>query len=201
MQPSTHEPDEKRPESPAPTQTVNGLDRGAIFQTLDAVKGDPELAEFQFRLANEWCSGGQNRSTFSSFHGTKQELRHAKTFTEQADEPPVLLGQDAAPNPVEHLLHALTSCVTTSMVVHAAARGLSIDALESRVEGDIDLRGFLGVSPDVPKGYRAIRMTFRLRGDFSDEQLDEIVRAGPQYSPVFNSVSPGVPISVRGERF
>jgi len=56
-------------------------------------------------------------------------------FHSGRDEHEVLLGNDTGANPVEHLLHALASCVTTSMVYHAAARGIAIDQVESLLEG------------------------------------------------------------------
>ena len=65
----------------------------------------------------------------------------------EADDPPNLAGHDEAPNPVEHLLHALASCLTTSMVAHAAVRGIAIEALESELEGDRDCRRRARASP------------------------------------------------------
>ena len=85
----------------------------------------------------------------------------------EADEPPLLLGRDQGANPVEYLLHALAACVTTSMVYHAAAKGIAIEEVESTVEGSLDLRGFLGVDPKVRKGYENIRMNFRIKADVS----------------------------------
>ena len=109
--------------------------------------------------------GNHNRSEVTGFYGARQEITHAQAFTMDADEPPILAGQDTAPNPVEHLLHALASCLTTSMVAHAAVRGIAIEELESELEGDIDLNGFLGLDGNVPKGYTEIRARFRVKAD------------------------------------
>jgi uncharacterized OsmC-like protein len=112
----------------------------------------------------------------------------------------VLLGEDGAPNPVEYLLHALAACVTTSMVYHAAARGIQLDEVESTLEGDIDLHGFLELDKSVRQGYQGIRMNFKVKADVPDDQLQEIVQLGTGHSPVFDSVTNGVPISVTAER-
>jgi uncharacterized OsmC-like protein len=97
---------------------------------------------------------------------------------------------------VEYLLHALAACVTTSMVYHAAAKGIRIEEVESRVEGDIDLRGFLGLDENVPRGYKSIRMKFKIKADAPEEKLEEIVRLGPTFSPVFDTVTRAVNVEV-----
>jgi len=112
------------------------------------------------------------------------------------DEPPVLLGNNEGRNPVEYLLVALSGCITTSIVAHASAKGIEIKSVESRYEGDIDLRGFLGLSEDVPVGYQEIRVFFKIDADVSDEQKEEMVRMGQKYSPVYNTITRSAPVSV-----
>jgi uncharacterized OsmC-like protein len=118
----------------------------------------------------------------------------------QADEPAILLGKDTAANPVEYLLHALAACLTTSMIYHAAARGIQIEEVESSLEGDIDLHGFLDLDRKVRNGYQGIRVNFKIKADVPDEQLQEIVKLGPGRSPVFDSLTNGVPVSVTAAR-
>jgi len=181
-------------------QMMNGVDVARLFETINAVKAQPELATFKFRITNSWKGGGENRSEITDFHGCMQDIRHARPFTLVADEPDVLLGADNGANPVEFLLHALAACVTTSMVYHAAAKGIAIEAIESSLEGDLDLRGFLGIDPSVRNGYQQIRMKVKMKTNGSDEQINEICCLGPMFSPVFDSVTKGVPVSVTAER-
>jgi uncharacterized OsmC-like protein len=180
---------------------INGVNVNDLFTTIDAIKATPTIAKFNFRIHNEWESASQNHSTVDKFYGGGQELSRLKPFVLQADEPAVLLGKDAAANPVEHLLHALASCLTTSMVYHAAARGIQIEAVESSFEGDIDLHGFLDLDKDVRKGYQGIRVNFKIKADVPDEQLQEIVELGTGHSPVFDSLTKGVPVVVNAGRF
>jgi uncharacterized OsmC-like protein len=181
----------------AQADVVNGVDVGKLFETVEAIRQTPGLAAFRFRLNNEWIDCGHNRSTIKTFYGAgREDDSRTQPFVLDADEPPVLLGTDKAANPVEYLLHALAACVTTSMVYHAAAKGIRIEEVESEVEGDIDLRGFLGLDESVPRGYRGIRMAFRIKADAPDEMLEEIVRLGPTFSPVFDTVTRPVSVEV-----
>ena len=113
----------------------------------------PRMGACRFRASNRWMAGAHNRTTVTGFYGAMQEIPHKQSFMMDADEPEILAGNDAAANPVEHLLHALASCLTTSMVAHAAVRGIAIESVESELEGDIDLNGFLGLSPENREGF------------------------------------------------
>ena len=157
------------------SNTVNGVAVDDLFNTINAVKATPSIAKFNFRIHNQWEGSSRNSSSVNGYCGALQELSRTKPFVLKADEPAILLGTDTAANPVEHLLHALAACVTTSMVYHAAARGIQIDAVESTFEGDIDLHGFLGLDKSVRQGYQEIRVTFKIRANVPDEQLQEIV--------------------------
>ena len=186
-----------RQETSAASRVMNGVNLDNLMATVTAIKGDPELGACRFRASNAWLAGNHNRSTVKGFYGARQEMAHKKTFTMDADEPAILAGNDEGANPVEHLLHALASCLTTSMVAHAAVRGIRIESLESELEGDLDLNGFLGLDESVPKGYTAIRAKFRVKCDPKD--MDRI-RELAKHSPVFNTLAQGtrVEVEVRG---
>jgi uncharacterized OsmC-like protein len=181
----------------AQEKVVNGVSVDKLFGTIDAVKEAPGIAKFKFRAKNKWIKGGLNRTTIKDFYGTQKDLTHKKQFELDADEPPLLLSTDEGPNPVEYLLTGLAACVTTTIVYHGAAKGIEIRGVESRLEGDLDLRGFLGISEDVPVGYENIRMYVNIDADISDEQKEELCRMGAKYSPVFNSISNATPVSVQ----
>ena len=97
---------------------------------------------------------------------------------------------------MEYLLTALSGCLTTSLIAHASARGIEIKKVESRYEGDLDLRGFLGISDDVPVGFQNIRVYFKIDADVSEEEKEELIRMAQKYSPVFNTVTKSAPVSV-----
>ena len=176
--------------------TVNGIDMETLQGTVQAIEQEPELGKCRFRASNKWIGGNHNCTTITGFFGAKQEIAHKQAFELHADEPAILAGNDAGANPVEHLLNALAACVTTSMVAHAAVRGIHIAELESELEGDIDLRGFLGLSSDVPKGYTDIRIKFKVKADVDNmERLKRLTA----FSPVFNTITQGANVDIQVE--
>ncbi len=177
-------------------KVVNGVNVTQLFNTIDAVKADSAIAKFKFRVTNQWINGGHNRTTITDFYGAKQEHRHTEPFELDEDEPQVLLGEDLGPNPVEYLLTGLAGCLTSSLIYHSAAKGIAIRGVQSRLEGDLDLRGFLGLSKDVKVGYENIRVYFKIDADVSDEQKEELIRMAQKYSPVFNTVSNPTAVTV-----
>jgi uncharacterized OsmC-like protein len=181
------------------TNDVNGVNVDELFGTIDAVKKAPVIAKFKFRADNQWMGGGHNRTTIKNYYGIQKDHEHKAPFTLDADEPPLLLGRGLGPNPVEYALTALAACVTTAIVYHAAAKGVAIRSMESRLEGDIDLQGFLGIKKDVPRGYQEIRMYVTIDADAPPEKLEEIVQLGPAYSPVFDTITRAVPVKVQLE--
>src|SRR5829696_7116108 len=142
------------------TSVLNGVNLDRLNDTIKAISAQPGLGKFQFRLKNQWVDGGYNESLIKEFYGAgvEDETRNA-AFRLGCDEPDVLLGTDKTPNPAEFVLHALAGCLTTSLIYHAAARGYKIDKMETSFEGDLDLRGFLGLDPSVRKGYNEIRVS------------------------------------------
>lgn len=175
---------------------LNGVDTPTLFGTLDVVKGQPELAKFQFRARNRWQSGTLSETTISTFSGAGGEHNHKTTFKVTADHPGVLVGDDRAPLPIEFLLHALASCITGGIANIAAARGVTLREVESTIEGDINLLGIFGMAKDVRNGYQGIRASFSIKGDASPEKLQEIVEQSRARSAVFDVLTNGVPVSM-----
>jgi uncharacterized OsmC-like protein len=178
---------------------INGVNVDQLFSTIDLIKQNPEVAKFKFRATNKWVNGTHCQATVKDFFGALKEDTSRQPVVFHMDEPPVLLGNNQGTNPVEYLLVALSGCITTSIVAHASAKGIKIKSIESRYEGDIDLRGFLGLSEDVPVGYQEIRIYFRIDADVSEQDKEEMLRMGQKYSPVFNTITKSAPVSVHLE--
>jgi uncharacterized OsmC-like protein len=175
----------------------NGVDSEQMYGTLDAIKADPSLGVFQFRAQNRWIDGAHNRTTIQAFYGAGQEdTTRTHAFTIDAGEPAILLGSDTGPNPAEALLHALAACLTTTLVYVAAARKVRLTSVESTLEGDMDVRGALGLSDEVRNGFSKIRVSFRVSGDAPAEKLREVVERAQARSAVFDMVTNGVPVEV-----
>lgn len=180
--------------------SINGVDVDQLRETIGNIRRDPGLGMAKFRASNRWLKGGHSRIIIHDFDSARQTIAHEHDFRIDADEPPLLLGEDKGANPVEYVLTALSACLTTSLIYHAAAQGIELDEVRSEIEGDLDLRGFLGISDQVRNGYENIRVTFRIKADVPQEKLDELVRLAQKRSPVFDIITNPVPVSVTAER-
>ena len=133
-------------------KTINGYNAEAIESTVAAITENPKIAAFQFRATNEWISGAHNRSYIQGLYGACQEDTSREVpFILDTDMPAVLLGSTKAANPAEIALHALLGCMTTTMMLQGSARGIKVTGVTSKVTGDIDLQGALGLDENVPK--------------------------------------------------
>ncbi len=180
----------------AKESVLNGVNVDKIFETIDSIKGNSEIAKFRFKATNKWVKGGENRTTVNEFYGACQTHSRSKPFEFVKDEPPILLGEDHGANPVEYALSALAGCLTTSLVYHAAAKGIKIDQVESTLEGNLDLRGFLGMDENIRNGYEGIQVNFKIKSDAPKEQLEELVQLAKKRSPVCDIISNPTPVNV-----
>lgn len=176
--------------------SLNGFDLEKMTATIGAIQSQPSLAEFQFRSTGRWFTGGHNRTMVSGFFGAGQEHERREPFVYDKGEPEVLCGNDSGANPVEFLLVALAGCTTTSLAMHSAANGIEIESIETELEGDIDLNGFLGLDPEVKPGYDGIRIRFRIKSDADEATLRKFIGM----SPVCDTVCRPVPVSIEIEK-
>ena len=172
-------------------EKTNGVDVDQIKEVIGAIEADPAYGQFQFRATNQWIDGAVSRSRIKDFFaGSAEDTTREHAFTLDADEPSITAGRNSAPNAVEYLLHALASCLTGTLVYHAAVRGIEIEAVESSYTGDIDVRGLFGLADDVRKGLNKITVKMRVKSQASPEELTELA----MYSPVYDMLSRSSPV-------
>jgi uncharacterized OsmC-like protein len=151
---------------------INGIDAGALRETIAAVTADPALGMTRWRVANQWKGGTRSDGRVEGYEiGGKQV---AKDFTIPIDEPFELCGSNQFPNPQEVLLAAFNACIMVGYVAVCSLEGIAIRSLRIETEGDIDLRGFLGIDPSVAPGYESLRYTVYLEADAGPEQLQKV---------------------------
>ena len=187
---------QKQLEKEQQEQIVNGVNVSKLFGTVEAIKGNPKIAKFNFRAKGKWINGGHNRTTINEFYGACQNFQRQDAFVFEKDEPPVLLGEDHGANPVEYVLTALDGCLITSLIYHAAAKGIKIDEVETSFSGDLNLHGFLGMDKNTRNGYEKIKVEFKIKADAPKEILQELVELAQKRSPVFDIVSHPTPVEV-----
>jgi uncharacterized OsmC-like protein len=175
---------------------LNGVNVTKLLDVMELIKGNSEIARFKFRNRNKWIIGGHNRSSIDGFYGALKENKREVPFVLDNDEPPVLLSEDRGANPVEQVLHGLAGCITTTLVYHAAAKGIRIDEMETSFEGDLDLRGLLGLPGAKRRGYEEIRVTVKVKADATKEEIEELVKLAERRSPVYDIVTNPVPVKV-----
>ncbi|MBK8267321.1 MAG: OsmC family protein [Planctomycetes bacterium] len=167
----------------------NGIDTTALRASMKAIAQKPGEGKVRFHVCTEWSGGTQSTTRVEDWQiGDKTQGR---SFTILADEPPELLGNSIAPNPQELLMAGLNACLTVGYVTGCSMRGIEVDSLEIETEGDLDLRGFLGLDPNVKPGYDELRYTVRIRSSGTKEQIQQIHDTVMATSPnFFNLANP-----------
>ena len=177
-------------------KTVNGFKTQDIMNTVGAIQSNPEIAKFKFRVRNKWISGGHNRSSIKDFYGgCVEDESRTEPFVFDNSEPPILLGNNEGANPVEFILHGLAGCMTTTMMLKAAANGIEVDHVESFLEGSLDVQGFLGLDDSIRNGYQNIKVNFKIEGNLTEDEKKQLISFAYK-SPVFDIVTNKVPVAV-----
>jgi uncharacterized OsmC-like protein len=166
---------------------VNGLDLAALGEVVEAIGADPKQALVGFDVTTRWTGQTRSETTVEGF--TMAGERITRTHKIVADEPCELLGNDSAPNPQELLMAAFNACITVGYVAGASLKGITLDALELKTRGELDLRGFLGLSDEVIPGYESIAYEVKIKGDGTPQQYEEIHQTVLKTSPNYFNIS------------
>ncbi|WP_336038107.1 OsmC family protein [Halobacterium yunchengense] len=169
-------------------KTVNGVDVEQLEGAVEAITADPEKGQFTFRAETEWTDALQSVTTIDEFDQAGETVA-TREFTIEGDEPEQILGERTAPNAVELLLAALGSCLSVGYAANAAAMGVELRGLRFEMEGDVDLRGFLGISEDVRAGYDDVACTVYLDADASAEDVDALRERVEATSPLMDNIA------------
>lgn len=174
---------------------TNGIDVDQLVATIDAIKADPSLGQFKFRATSSWNDGTHNTGRVEAFtHAGEQDTSRSAPFEFEGDEPPVLLGNNRGANAVELLLQALGFCYAVGYAANAAAKGIELSSMEYEIEGDFDVRPFLGLDGARP-GFTEIRAKGKVSSpNATAEQLEELCQYVQDTSPVRDSLAGQVPI-------
>ena len=176
------------------SEEFNGVPRDKMFGAIAKMKENGDLAQFKFSAQNEWVEGTASQSSIYEWYGLGADQHHVAEFDFKADHP--TLGHGHGPTPQEYVLHALAACVTAGIATGAAARNIPLHRVSSKVVADIDVRGVLGIDPDVRKGFSNVAMEFEIDADCDDEQKDALLAGGTKYSAVFDIMANPTEISI-----
>lgn len=175
---------------------VNGVDVKQLEDAVEAISADPTVGQFTFWAETEWLDALKCVTVIDEFDQAGETIS-TREFTIEGDEPEQILGERTAPNAVELLLAALGSCLSVGYAANAAAMGIELNDLRFEMEGDVDLRGFLGISEDVRAGYDTIICTVYLDANASEEELVELSERVESTSPLMDTIMNEVPLETR----
>lgn len=171
------------------TQNINGIDLEGLTQLVGQIKNDGTKGFVRFKVATTWKGQTRSEARVKSYMFDGKEI--PRNFSIVADEPPELLGQNSAPNPQELLMAAFNACIMVGYVANAAVMGVTLENVEIETDGELNLRGFLGIDPNVKPGYDSIRYQVRLTGNGTREQYqaihEQVLKTSPNY---FNVAQP-----------
>jgi uncharacterized OsmC-like protein len=171
---------------------INGINVDDLFALIESVKGDASKAMTSWRVATAWQGQTRSRAEVTGFAIGGQDV--PRRFTFDIDEPYELGGTNRFANPQEHLIAALNACMTVGYVAQCAVRGITLESLEIETKGEIDLRGFLGIEPQVANGYESLRYTVKIKGNGTEQQFAEIHDAVMATSPNVYNLANAVPL-------
>jgi uncharacterized OsmC-like protein len=171
-------------------EKLNGIDTGALKQVMQQVSKDPSVGMLKFQVVTTWKGTTKSETVVQGYELGGQKIKRVHTFA--IDEPKELLGEDTAANPQEYLMGAMNACILNTYVIAAAMKGIRLDKVEMETEGELDLRGFLGIDKDVIPGYKELKYKVRLKGNGTPEQYEEIHKAVVATSPNYYNLSHAV---------
>ena len=166
---------------------VNGINVDDLFGLIEGVRRDAAKGKTSWHVTTTWQGQTRSRAQIEGF-GMGGE-RVARRFSIDIDEPCELGGTNQFANPQEHLLAALNACIMVGYVAQCAVHGITLESVKIETDGEIDLRGFLGIDPAVPAGYESLSYTVRIKGSGTKEEFAKIHEAVMATSPNFYSVS------------
>ena len=174
----------------------NGVNVQALLDARQVLKGAPEAAKFTWRASCKWRDGVHSQTSVQGFHGLGQEQQHKTETTFEADHPEIFAAKDNGITPIEYVLVGLASCLTAGVAAVAQNRGIQLRSVESRLEGTMDIRGILGVDPDVRNGYDDIKVTFKIDADASKKDIEALVAQSQKRSAVYDVITNPVNVTV-----
>ncbi len=180
----------------ATVTTTNGINVDQLIGTIDAIKANDQLGVFTFKASSVWKDGTYNKGSIQAFtHAGAEDDTRTTPFQLEGDEPPILLGSNKGPNAVELLVQALGFCYSVGFIANAAARGIEVTRLEYQVEGDLDVRPFLGLPGERP-GFTGIRVEGIVSSpNATQAQLEELCQYVQDTSPVRDCLANPIPVT------
>jgi uncharacterized OsmC-like protein len=174
-------------------EKLNGIDTHALKQVVKQISNDPSLGKVKFQVTTTWKGVTKSETVIEGYKIGGQRVKRIHSLV--IDEPKELLGEDASANPQEYLMGAMNACITNTYVIAAAMKGIKLESVVMETEGELDLRGFLGIDKDVIAGYKELTYKVRLKGNGTKEQYEEVHQAVVATSPNYYNMTHAIKLN------
>jgi uncharacterized OsmC-like protein len=174
-------------------EKLNGIDTEALKQVMGQISKDSSLGKLKFQVTTIWKGTTKSETVVQGYEIGGQKVKRVHTFV--IDEPTELLGEDTASNPQEYLMGAMNACIINTYVIAAAMKGIRLEKVEMETEGELDLRGFLGMDKNVIPGYKELKYKVRLKGNGTRKQYEEVHRTVVATSPNYYNITHAIKLN------
>jgi uncharacterized OsmC-like protein len=183
--------------------TSSGVNAQVLGTVIETIKNQPEMAKVTFQVQTQWQNGDGFKitSTGKNFQIGGQTVERREAYTLASDYPDEMGGMSKGPTVCEMCMASIGSCISQTIVAYATMMGVQLDSITIETEGDVDIRGFTGVSEDVRPGAQEFRMDIHLESKTaSKEQLEKLYELGNRFSPAIDTLTHGTTIKTTYKR-
>lgn len=173
---------------------LNNVNLEALGSYVAVITDQPEEAIAALGVTATWKGGVNTEITTHSKKIGNTSVE--KQFKYSIGEPEELLGDNLNPNPQDYILGGLAGCMMVGFVVGATAKGIKLDSVNLTIVGNLDLRGFLEVDPNVTIGFEKLQFNFEVEGSGTQEDYDAIAAHVQKVSPGYNTIANPVQINI-----
>ncbi len=171
------------------TPVDNGVNVQALLGAREAVKANPQAAQFQWRAKCEWVYGTHSQTAIKKYFGLGQDQQHKSEFTFDTDHPEIFASEDKGATPVELVLAGLAGCLTAGVAAVAQMRDIQLRSVSATLEAGMDIQGILGADSDVRNGFDGIKVTYKIDADATPQEIQAIVAQSQKRSAVYDVIT------------
>jgi uncharacterized OsmC-like protein len=172
---------------------LNGIDVAGLNGARDAIRQEPAAGIARYGVLLNWQDGTKIEAQATPMSVGQDRIE--RNFKWTIDEPPQLLGNSTGPTPQEYLMSGVAACIMVGFVVNAAVHDIKINRLAIRMEGSLDLAGFLNLRPDAQVKMGGLTYEIEVAADASKADLEKVAEKAFTFSPNAMTVANGTSVT------
>jgi len=171
------------------TPVNNGVNVEALLGARTALTDAPQAAQFTWRASCEWQNGTHSTSIVDGFFGLGADQNHRTKYSFDVDHPEIFASEDNGATPVEYVLVGLAGCLTAGVAAVAQMREIQLSSVVATIEGEMDVRGILGMDTDVRNGFSKIKVSYKIDADATPDEIKALVAQSQKRSAVYDIIT------------